>query len=97
VGTTPQATPSSNLTGVGASVAWPMTPALTLRPRAELMIQSGDPGFGAGSGWITRLGSGASYRAGPIRFEPAALVQLGDLEGESVFGIVLRGGVLWQN
>jgi hypothetical protein len=97
VGTAPQTTPASNLLGAGASVAYPLSPALTLRPRAELMVQRGDPGFGAGSGWITRLGSSATYRLGPVRVEPAALLQVGDLEGQNVFGIVLRGGVLWQN
>lgn len=97
VGASPQATPSSNLLGAGASVSWPLTPALTLRPKAELMLQSGEPGFGAGSGWITRIGSAASWRTGPVRVEPAALIQVGGLEGEGVFGIVLRGGVLWQN
>ncbi len=97
IGTAPQATPASNLLGAGASVAYPLSPALTLRPRAEVMVQSGEPGFGAGSGWITRLGSAVTWRFGPLRLEPAALVQIGDLEGESVFGLVLRGGVLWLN
>ncbi len=97
VGTSPQTTPSSNLLGLGASMAYPMTPALTLRPRVEIMIQSGEAGFGAGSGWISRLGSAASYRLGAVQVQPAALIQLGDLEGESVFGLVLRGGVLWQH
>lgn len=97
VGTSPQTTPSSNLLGLGASMAYPLTPALTLRPRAEVMIQSGEAGFGAGSGWISRVGASAGYRLGPVQVQPAALIQLGDLEGESVFGLVLRGGVLWQN
>ena len=97
VGTQPQTTPASTLVGGGATVSYPLTSSLTLRPKAELLVQSGEPGFGAGSGWITRLGSAASYRMGPVRLEPAALIQIGDLEGESVFGIVLRGGVLWQN
>lgn len=96
VGSTPQTTPASNLLGAGASVGYPLSATLTVRPRAELLLQSGDPGFGGGSGWIGRFGSAASYQAGRIRFEPAALVQLGGLEGENVFGIVLRGGVLWQ-
>lgn len=97
VGSAPQSTPASNLLGTGAAVSYPLTPALTIRPKAELMLQSGEAGFGAGSGWITRLGSAASYRTGPFRLEPAALLQVGDLEGQSVFGLVLRGGVLWQH
>lgn len=96
VGGSPQPTPSSSLLGAGASVSYPLTRTLTLRPKAELMVQNGETGFGAGSGWITRVGSAASYRVGPLRVEPAALVQVGDLEGEGVFGLVLRGGVMWQ-
>lgn len=96
VGNVPQTTPASNLLGAGAAVSYPLSTALTVRPKAEVLVQSGDPGFGGGSGWIGRFGSAASYQAGPLRFEPAALVQVGGLEGENVFGIVLRGGVLWQ-
>ncbi|MDX1673844.1 MAG: hypothetical protein R3314_03485 [Longimicrobiales bacterium] len=93
---TPQPTPSSNLLGAGAAVSHPLTPELTIRPRAELLVQTGEVGFGAGDGWITRLGSAATYLLGPVRLEPAALLQLGTLEGQAVFGLVLRGGVLWQ-
>ena len=93
----PQSTPASNLLGTGMAVSYPLTRALTIRPKAEVMVQSGKPGFGGGSGWITRVGSAASYRLGPVRIDPAVLIQLGNLEGESVFGVVLRGGVLWQN
>ena len=93
---TPQPTPSSSLLGAGGSFSYPLTAELTVRPRAELLVQTGEPGFGGGSGWITRLGSAATYRLGPVRVEPAALLQLGALEGESIFGLILRGGVLWQ-
>lgn len=96
VGGSPQPTPSSSLLGTGGSVSYPLTGTLTLRPKAELMVQSGETGFGAGSGWISRVGSAASYQVGALRLEPAALVQVGSLEGESVFGVVLRGGVMWQ-
>ena len=96
VGTAPQPAPASNLLGAGARVSYPLNPGLTLRPKIELLLQSGEPGFGGGSGWISRIGSAASYRVGSLRLEPAALVQIGDLEGDGVFGLVLRGGVLWQ-
>lgn len=96
VGTVPESTPASNLLGAGASVSYPLSRTLTLRPRAEVLLQTGEPGFGGGSGWMTRLGSTASYRTGSVRLEPAALLQIGSLEGENIFGLVLRGGVLWQ-
>jgi hypothetical protein len=88
--------PASNLLGAGAAASYPLNPALSLMPRLELLVQSGEPGFGGGSGWITRVGSSVSYRAGSLRFEPAALLQLGGLEEDGVFGLVLRGGVQWQ-
>ena len=93
---TPQPTPASNLLGAGAAVSHPLTPELTIRPRAELLVQTGEPGFGAGDGWITRLGSAATYLLGPVRLEPAVLLQLGALEGQTVFGLVLRGGAMWR-
>jgi hypothetical protein len=96
VGSAPQMTPASNLMGAGAAVSYPLSTALTVRPKVELLVQTGEAGFGGGSGWIARVGSAASYRLGGVRLEPAALVQVGGLEDESVFGIVLRGGVLWQ-
>ena len=94
-GTEVQPTPASSLSTAGAQVAYPLTAALTLRPRAELTLQSGDPGFGGGSGYLTRVGSSATYRVGRIRLEPALLLQLGSLESRSISGIVIRGGVLW--
>lgn len=92
----PERTPSSNLAGLGGEVAWPLSAALTLRPRVELLVQSGDEGFGGGSGWITRVGSGASYRLGSLRLEPAILAQIGALGDEDITGFTIRGGVLWE-
>ena len=92
----PEPTPASNLLGLGGEVAWPFGSALTVRPRVEMLVQSGDPGFGGGSGWMARVGSGASYRMGSLRFEPAVLAQVGNLEDTSITGIVVRGGLLWE-
>lgn len=95
VGEDPQPVPSSVLVGLGANSTYPLSRSLSLSPRAEVTMQRGDPGFGGGDGWIGRLGSGVSYRYGSLRFEPAALLEFGDLNDRDVLGIVVRGGVLW--
>jgi hypothetical protein len=95
-GPEPEMAPSSTLAGVGGVLAHPVTATFTLRPRAELLVQRGEPGFGSGNGWIARAGSGASFRLGSMRVDPAVLVQVGGLEDDDVFGLVLRGGILWE-
>jgi len=96
VGAEPESVPSSNLLGVGASATYPVSRSLSLLPRLELTVQRGERGYGGGDGWIARVGSGATYRLRRLRLEPALLVQAGALNGENIFGLVLRGGVLWQ-
>lgn len=95
-GAEPETAPSSTLAAVGGVLAHPLTPTFTLRPRAELLLQRGKPGFGSGNGWIARAGSGASFRLGSMRVDPAVLLQVGGLEDDDVFGLVLRGGILWE-
>lgn len=91
----PAATPASNLSALGGEIAWPLTAAVALRPRAEILVQTGDRGFGGGSGWMARVGSGASYRVGSLRFEPALMAQVGSLEDTGIAGLVVRAGILW--
>jgi hypothetical protein len=95
-GPEPETAPASTLAGIGAMMTHPLTPGLSLRPRAELLVQRGEPGFGSGDGWIARVGSGASVRLRTLRFEPAVLVQAGGLEGDDLLGLVLRGGMVWE-
>lgn len=94
-GPEPEFAPASTLVGVGGILSRPITATMTLRPRAELLVQRGEPGFGTGDGWIARAGSAVSMRFGTTRFEPAVMVQTGDLQGDELFGLVLRGGVIW--
>lgn len=95
-GAEPETAPASTLAGIGGSLTHPLTPGLTLRPRAEILIQRGEPGFGSGDGWMARAGSGASIRLRTLRFEPAVMVQAGGLEGDDLLGLVFRGGVVWE-
>lgn len=92
----PERVPASTLFGVGARGTYPLSRSMSVMPRIELTIQRGDVGFGGGDGWIAKGGSGVSYRFDRFRVEPAALIQLGALNGEDIRGLVLRAGVLWE-
>lgn len=96
VGPDPASMPASNLLGVGARATYPLARTFSILPRVEMTVQRGDPGFGGGNGWIARAGTALSYRVAGMRLEPAALVQVGALNGEEIVGLVLRGGVLWE-
>ncbi len=95
IGATAEPAPASNLAGLGGQLSWPFSRALTVRPRAVILVQTGEEGFGGGDGWMARLGAAASYQVGALRFEPALLGQLGVLNDTDITGLVIRGGVLW--
>jgi hypothetical protein len=95
-GAEPEPAPASTLAGVGGAFSQPLSPAITLRPRAEILFQRGEPGFGGGDGWIGRAGTSASFRVQTLRIEPAVMIQAGGFEGDTLFGLILRGGVLWH-
>ncbi len=86
---------ASNMLGAGVRGVLPLNPTLTLRPILELVLQSSPADVGPGEGSLFRLGTGVQRRVGGFILEPAVLAQFGSLDGESISGFVLRGGVAW--
>lgn len=91
-----QVAPASNLFGLGARASLPIRPDLVLRPVFEMVVQStASEVIGPGNGNIVRLGTGVQKRIGRVIFGPTVLAQFGSLEGESISGLIVKGGVAW--
>lgn len=91
-----QVAPASNLLAVGGRASMPLRPDLSLRPVLELVTQAtASETVGPGDGMIVRVGAGVEKRFGNVILAPTVVAQFGSLDGESIRGLVLRGGVAW--
>lgn len=89
-------TGSRTLIGGGARFFMPVGATTSLRPVAEVINQTtadvADTSLG--DGVLFRAGSGLAFRVGRATLEPAVLAQIGSLDGETITGFILRGGLV---